>query len=133
MIVKSPGGSVFPYYYKGGQIHCLKYGSKYKDTAQLFEIMAREEEFIISTGKKLKIWVDFYKTSLTSIVLEHFITNIGNISEYVDRMSIVGLSRFNQWRLRRGLKNSGIKFKISFFEDPEDAKTWLIGDSASIT
>lgn len=30
-MLKSPGGSLFPYYYKGGEIHCLKYGSKYKN------------------------------------------------------------------------------------------------------
>ncbi|WP_052759664.1 hypothetical protein [Paenibacillus sp. DMB20] len=59
--MKSPGGSIFPYYYKGGEIHCLKYGNKYKDEEKLFELMKQEEDFIIKTNKKLKIWVDMHK------------------------------------------------------------------------
>jgi hypothetical protein len=36
--MKSPGGSLFPYYYKGGEIHCLKYGNKYKDHEKLYPV-----------------------------------------------------------------------------------------------
>jgi hypothetical protein len=59
--VKSPGGSMFPYYYKGGEIHCLKYGSMYKDGERLFKLMKEEEAFIIEANRKLKIWVDFLR------------------------------------------------------------------------
>ncbi|OBR65212.1 hypothetical protein A7K91_00620 [Paenibacillus oryzae] len=58
--MKSPGGSIFPYYYKGGEIHCL--------------------------------------------------------------------SGMNQWRLKRRIKQAGIIQNISFYADPEDAKTWLISE-----
>lgn len=46
--MRSPGGSTYPYYYKGGEIHCLKYGSKYKNHEKLFELMKLEEEFILN-------------------------------------------------------------------------------------
>lgn len=72
---------MFPYYYKGGEIHCLKYGSHYSDKGAC-----------------------------------------------IDKLSIVGLTRFNVWRLKRRMKKSGIRLNISFYEDPEDAKTWLVSD-----
>lgn len=126
--MKSPGGSIYPYYYKGGEIHCLKYGSKYKNEEMLFELMKQEEEFIFKTNSKLKIWVDLYKTSVTSRVLQELVNNINNLKGHIDKISYVGLSRINVWRLKRRVKELGIKQKISFYSDPEDAKTWLINE-----
>ncbi|MDR9856456.1 hypothetical protein RJP21_22900 [Paenibacillus sp. VCA1] len=126
--MKSPGGSIFPYYYKGGEIHCLKYGNKYKDEEKLFELMRQEEEFIMNTNKKLKIWVDMYKTSITGNVLQELINNLNNLDGYIERLSFVGLSGMNQWRLKRKIKKAGMNYKISFYSDPEDAKTWLVSE-----
>ncbi|MFU1792525.1 hypothetical protein ACM1RC_01520 [Paenibacillus azoreducens] len=127
--MKSPGGSIFPYYYKGGEIHCLKYGSKYKNEAKLMELMKQEEDFMIQINKKLKIWVDFYKTSITENILDEFIRQIRDLERYIDKLSVVGLSGFNIWRLKRKLKKSGIHKNITYYADPEEAKTWLVHDS----
>lgn len=126
--MKSPGGSLFPYYYKGGEIHCLKYGSKYSNQDDLFKIMKLEEEFILRTNRKLKIWVDFYKTSITARVLQEFIENINRLNAHIDKLSIVGLSGFNIWRLKSRIRKSEMKLKISFYKDPEEAKTWLVSE-----
>jgi hypothetical protein len=126
--MKSPGGSIFPYYYKGGEIHCLKYGSKHSNEDTLIKLMKQEEEFIFKKNRKLKIWVDFYETSITERVLQEFINNIKNLNEYIDKLSVVGLTRLNIWRLKRRIKRSGIKLRITFYIDPEEAKTWLISD-----
>ncbi|MBT2762174.1 hypothetical protein [Paenibacillus sp. ISL-20] len=126
--MKSPGGSIFPYYYKGGEIHCLKYGNKYRDEEKLFELMKQEEDFIIKTNKKLKIWVDMYTTPVTSKVLQELINNLKNLDNYIERLSFVGLSRINEWRLKRSIKKAGIALKISYYSDPEDAKTWLVSE-----
>ncbi|MNC44420.1 hypothetical protein D3C75_933250 [compost metagenome] len=37
-LVKSPGGSIFPYFYKNGELHCLKYGSFYEDGEPLLRL-----------------------------------------------------------------------------------------------
>ncbi|SEB11387.1 hypothetical protein [Paenibacillus sp. 276b] len=88
--MKSPGGSIFPYYYKGGEIHCLKYGSKHKDQDKLFDVMRQEEAFILGINKKLKVWVDMYETKITKGVLDQLICNINNLKDHVDKLSFVG-------------------------------------------
>lgn len=127
-MMKSPGGSLFPYYYKGGEIHCLKYGNKYKNEVALFDLMRREEDFIKQKNKKLKIWVDLYKTSITERVLEELVQHLVRMDDYINKLSIVGLSGLNRWRLKRSMKKAGIKLHISYYSDPEDAKTWLVSE-----
>ncbi|SYX83041.1 hypothetical protein [Paenibacillus alvei] len=74
--MKSPGGSMFPYYYKGGEIHCLKYGSNYSDTEKLFELMKQEEEFILHTNRRLKNEIQY-------VEIEKKNEKVGNKTEYV--------------------------------------------------
>jgi len=91
--------------------------------------MKQEEKFILNTKKRLKIWVDMYKTTVTRRVLQELTNNIYNLKDHIDKLSFVGLSGFNRWRLRRRVKRLGMKLRISFYSDPEDAKTWLINES----
>ncbi|WP_018757742.1 hypothetical protein [Paenibacillus terrigena] len=125
-MMKSPGGSIYPYPYKGGEIHCLKYGSKYTDEAALFELMKQEEAFILEMNRKLKIWVDLYHTSFTAEVLTELVMHLKNLEDRIVKISFVGLSGFNRWKLKRQMKRSGIQLQISFYADPEEAKTWLV-------
>lgn len=127
-MIKSPGGSLFPYYYKGGEIHCLKYGSKYKKYEELFELMRLEEEFIFKANKKLKIWIDLYETFITEIVLQELVNNLNNLNGYVKKISFVGLSSISKWKLKRRIKNLKLEYPVSYFSDPEEAKTWLISE-----
>lgn len=127
--MKSPGGSEYPYYYKSGEIHCLKYGSKYKDKDRLFDLMEQEEAFINETNKELKIWIDLYKTTVTREILLELLKHLNKIENHVNRISFVGLSAFNRWRLRSLIKKSAFKRRFSFYSDPEAAKTWLITES----
>ncbi|MGC5770830.1 hypothetical protein [Paenibacillus pabuli] len=126
--MKSPGGSIFPYYYKGGEIHCLKYGSKHKDQDKLFDVMRQEEAFILGVNKKLKVWVDMYETKITKEVLDQLICNMNNLKDHLDKLSFVGLSWVDRWKLKRRLKSLGMGQFVSFYADPEEAKTWLITD-----
>lgn len=127
---KSPGGSNFPYYYKGGEIHALKYGSFFSDEAALFALMKAEEEFIAKPNRQLPIWVDFYETKLTDRVLVEFLKNIERLRPHILKLAVVGFSWFYQWRVRRLGKKLGIGFRVpvKFFSNPEDAKTWLVSE-----
>ncbi len=128
----SPGGSLFPYYYKNGEIHCLKYGSFHSDEAALFALMRAEEEFLARQGRKLPTWVDFYETKRTNRVLVEFVENIHRLENHLTKMAIVGLSFSDQWRYRYIKLKSGhaFPFPVRFFSDPEEAKTWLVGEAA---
>jgi hypothetical protein len=125
---KSPGGSLFPYYYKGGEIHCLKYGGFLANADALFALMKAEEDFIIKTNRPLRVWVDFYETNRTDRVLIQFVESIRHLSNYMIKLAVVGFSFSDRIRLRKFAKKSGVKFSmpVTFFNDPEDAKTWLI-------
>lgn len=52
VLQKSPGGSAYPYYFKGGTLLGLHYGSFFKDEEALLARMQAEEQFItIPSGK----------------------------------------------------------------------------------
>ncbi len=127
----SPGGSTFPYYYKGGEIHSLKYGSFYGNEVPLLELMANEEAFIAAKpNRKLSIWVDFYKTRITDTVLAGFIESMSRLHNNITKLAVVGLSFRDKWRFRRVAKRTAaLPFAVRFFSDPEQAKTWLVGGS----
>lgn len=124
--MKSPGGSEFPYYYKGGEIHCLKYGSMYNDHEKLINLMRLEEDFIGQFNQKFRIWIDLYKTSTPTNVLQELMRNLENMQDRVIKISFVGLNGISRWRLKRMFRQRKIRYPISFYSDPEDAKTWLI-------
>ncbi len=42
----SPGGSMFPYYYKNGELFGVHFGSFFNDEERLLALMKAEEEFI---------------------------------------------------------------------------------------
>lgn len=131
MRTKSPGGSTFPYYYQGGEIHCLKYGSFFANETALFAVMKAEEKFIAQPNRRLRIWVDFYETQLTDAVVLEFVESMHRLGNHLIKLAIVGCSRKDSWRLQRvGRKAGGLaSVPVRFFRDPEDAKTWLVRES----
>jgi hypothetical protein len=127
---KSPGGSLYPYYYKGGELHCLKYGSFYGNKDSLFSLMKKEEEFIINKKRRMSIWVDFYKTQLTHEVITEFVKSISRLNPSVSKLSIVGCSFISKWKITNHIKRTRTKFMpIKFYNDPEYAKTWLVTEN----
>ncbi|MBV6712534.1 hypothetical protein [Paenibacillus chitinolyticus] len=126
--IKSPGGSLFPYYYKGGEIHCLKYGSFFQDEAGLFKLMLEEEHFSGQRSQELRIWVDFYETRLSDDVIAAFVDHIGRLNAHIYKLTLVGCSFGSKLKLKKRLNrlDPPLKRPVSFFSDPEVAKTWLV-------
>lgn len=127
MIVKSPGGSIFPYHYKGGEIHCLKYGSFHSNSESLFNLMKAEEAFILGQPRRLAVWVDFYETQLTKEVILEFAGNLARLQPHIRKLAVVG-DYFSRHRLHRYLRKQAGQFTvpIQYYSDPEEAKTWLV-------
>jgi hypothetical protein len=120
---KSPGGSIFPYYYKGGELHCLKYGSFHEDYEGLFKLMDEEKDFV-QKHDILNIWVDFYGTKITGKVMRRFYDNVSSISGNINRFAVVGVSPISRFLLKRILRKT--EFPMKYFDDPEEAKTWIV-------
>jgi hypothetical protein len=128
----SPGGSTFPYYYKGGEIHCFKFGSFHADEASLLNIMHAEEEFISKPGRQLRIWVDVYESELTDRVLVEMLGSLSRACQHISKLALVGCPFVVRWRIRwlSWKSGGGFPFPVRYFEDPEVAKTWLVSESS---
>ncbi|WP_254773038.1 hypothetical protein [Paenibacillus sp. NFR01] len=53
-----------------------------------------------------------------------------NLKDHISKISFVGLSGIGQWRLKQRLKRLNPRYPVSFFKDPEAAKTWLVHERA---
>ncbi|HUX19806.1 MAG TPA: hypothetical protein VMW69_01115 [Spirochaetia bacterium] len=128
-LIKSPGGSIYPYFYRDGELFCLHYGSFHDDHSALRALMAREEEFVAANLRHVPVWVDFYETKLTDRILVDFVESMKRMLGGVSRLAVVGCSAWNRRRLRRLAARAGLTgaIPLEFFSDPEAAKSWLVG------
>ena len=131
LLKKSPGGSIFPYYYKGGTLFGLHYGSFFDDEAALLRRMRAEEHFITDSVRQTPLWIDFYETRLTDSVLNELIGSLLRLQGHITKLALVGCSFWDKRRLMKRLKKSSREFPmpVRFFSDPEEAKTWLVSES----
>ncbi len=131
MLKKSPSGSLCPYYYMGGELHPLKYGSFFSDKNRLFDIINAEEEFILKSSglNNRRIWIDLYETTIDDEVIEKLVSHIQVIRHKVFKLCMVGCSIFIKQKIKKTMvqKNLDLAGQIKFFSDPEVAKQWLIG------
>jgi hypothetical protein len=129
---KSPGGSIYPYFYKGGQLFGWHYGSFFADEERLLALMKAEEAFLARPKHQTPAWADFYETNLTDRVLDEFVAGLQRLGRQITKLGIVGCSFKDRWRLGRRLKKTGLQTRlpVRFFDDPEDAKTWLVSEKA---
>ena len=129
---KSPSGSLCPYYYKGGELHPLKYGSYFADKNKLFAVMKAEEAFILkSSGQRnRRIWIDLYETELDEEVMDALVSHIRAIRHKIFKLCFAGCSLWDQRRIKRKITLYDAEFaaQIRFFSDPEKAKQWLVNE-----
>lgn len=133
MLKKSPSGSLCPYYYKGGELQPLHYGS-YKDNMErLSEIMDAEEKFILSSTGGRRVWIDLYETNLTGSMIFKMAKHITHISPKVSKMALVGCSKsvFKKIINYLGVLKCNLAGQIKLFDDPEISKDWLVGKTHS--
>jgi hypothetical protein len=131
-IKTSPGGSAFPYYYKGAEIFGLHLGNFCKDEAGLLARMKAEEAFIADTYKHFPLWIDFYQTRLTDAILDEFLHGLQRVQGRITKLALYGVSRRDQRRIREAARQAGIEFPfpVRYFDEPETAKTWLVSEAA---
>ena len=128
---RSPGGSIFPYGYKGGELFGLHFGSFHSDEERLLTLMEAEEDFVAGLHRHFPLWIDFYETKLTDKVLTEFLQSMSRLQSVVTKLAVVGCSRWDQNRMTRLSKKLDIQLSmpLHFFDDPEVAKTWLVSET----
>ena len=129
-IQRSPGGSLFPYYYKNGELFCLHFGSYFSDEEAVIETMKAEEAFFMNSHRPIGIWIDFYETKLTDRVLQALVIMLTHIVHQTTKLGIVGCSTLARWKLNRLIRRTELlsALPVKYFDDPEVAKTWLVSE-----
>ncbi len=127
---KSPGGSLFPYYYKNGELFGLHLGSFFSDEDGVIDLMKAEAAFLTQQHRQMGLWIDFYETKLTNKVIKEFVEMIEQMRPKITRLGIVGASLLAQWKINRLITKteSLVSLPVRYFEDPEEAKTWLVSE-----
>jgi hypothetical protein len=130
VVEKTPGGSLFPYYFKGGEILGLHYGSFFSNEAALLDRMKAEEEFIVKASRSLPTWIDFYETKLTDHLIIEFLRSVNRLQKHITKLAIVGCSAKDKRRLEQMRKKLEIEISmpVRYYSDPEEAKTWLVSE-----
>jgi hypothetical protein len=126
---KSPGGAMFPYYYKNGELFGAHYESFEKRENDLLALMSAEEEFMIKQNHPLPYWVNFYGTRLTNTVSVEFMQSMNRLHRYIPKLAIVGCSTIEKWRMEKARKKVNAAMTVRYFIDPEEAKSWLVGET----
>jgi hypothetical protein len=129
-IKTSPGGSLFPYYYKDGELFCLHFGSYFSDEDGVIAMMKAEEEFVTEHHRPMGIWIDFYETKLTDRVLRELIEMLKHIRPHTTKLGIVGCPTMKRWKMNKLIKKAELlsSLPIKYFDDPEEAKSWLVSE-----
>lgn len=130
MLQKSPSGALFPYYYKNGELFGMHLGSYFSNEEEVIAMMKSEEIFFSLRHRPMGMWIDFYDTELTDRVIEAFVEVIEHMSPCITRLAIVGTSFLARWKMNKLIKKAAplACLPVRYFEDPEEAKTWLVSE-----
>ncbi len=129
MIRKSPSGALSPYYYKGGYFHGIHYGSYFDDSAALFDMISKEQDYILKSPEQRRILMDFYETELTDEVLNKIAEHIKYIYPKIIKLAIA-TDKTGLKKIRKAIiKANAIEIGRCYFStEMEDGKTWLVSE-----
>ena len=132
MLKKSPSGALCPYYFMGGELQPLHYGSYFNDKKHLFEMIKAEEEFILkSSGRNnRRVWIDLYETTLDDEAIDFLINHLKSIRSKIFKLCLVGCSKNDIRRIKDKMKREKMDLynQTQYFSDPEDGKQWLVSE-----
>ena len=127
---KSPGGSIFPYPYKNGELYGLHLGSFGENEEALIARMRAEALFFNEQKRSLGIWMDFYQTKLSDRVIEELIEFLRKTRPHTLKLGLVGCSSADRRRIDRRIQAVAelAGLPVRYFSDPEEAKAWLVSE-----
>ncbi len=128
---KSPSGAMFPYYYKNGELFGMHLDSFEDREDDVIAMMQAEEAFFLAQTHPLAgIWVNLYGTRLTERVLSQLTEMICHIQPRISKLALVGCTSLNGRKIHQRFRKAGLgeKLMVRFYSDPEEAKSWLVGN-----
>jgi len=126
----APDGALFPYYYKNGELFGLHLGSFGANEDGVIARMNADEAFFLEQNHSIGIWLDLCQTKMTDRVIGELIQFLEHTRERTLKLALVGCSMIDRWRISRAIKKakSLSDLQIRYYEDPEEAKTWLVSE-----
>ena len=127
---KSPSGSLCPYFFMGGELHPLHYGSYFNNKKELFTIIKAEEDFILASSgtNNRRIWIDLYETVIDNEVVDILVDHLKAIRHKIHKLCLVGCSSKDKEKIKSKMRQQKMDLleQTQYFSDPEEAKQWLI-------
>jgi hypothetical protein len=130
-VKQSPGGSNFPYYYKGGELFGLHLGCFETNEDGVITLMKAEAAFYTAQNHTVGgLWIDFYQTKLTDRVKAEFIAFLVEVRPRILKLALVGCSFIDRWKIYRQIKRTAClsSLPVRFYANPEEAKSWLVNE-----
>jgi hypothetical protein len=128
---KSPSGAMFPYYFKNGELFGMHLDSYEDREDDVIDMMKAEEAFFLAQTHPLAgIWLNFYGTRLTDRVIGQLTEMICHFQPRITKLALVGCSIWNRRKIQQRFRKAGIGGQplVRFYDDPEEAKSWLVGN-----
>lgn len=124
-----PTGALNEYAWEGGISHGVHYGDFHGDSQVLFDLIAKEEAFLLKSPQKRRILFDLYHTDLTDEVLEHLMIHLSHIAPRIIKVAFAAEGKELR-KLKRAIKKSQpIPLSYCMFgEDQNTNKSWLVND-----
>jgi len=126
--MKTPSGANFPYYYKNGALHGIHFADYKDDIVALLRILEKEQAFIVNQNITSTTWLDCYYIKYSKEVFLGICSFLEKLSNKLTRCAFVGLGIKYKIRIYYFIKKTKINdLQIRYYNDPEIAKTWLVG------
>ncbi|MCL1820069.1 MAG: hypothetical protein FWG36_05360 [Oscillospiraceae bacterium] len=129
---KSPSGALCPYYFMGGELHPLHYGSYFNDKERLFEMIKAEEEFILKSSgtNNRRVWIDLYETNLDGETIDFLLNHLKAIRHKIFKLCLIGCSKHEMKKIKEKMKLEKMDLygQTQYFADPEEGKQWLVNE-----
>lgn len=130
MLKYGPTGALSEYNYQGGVFHGVHYGDFHDDSKAFFELVDKEEEFLLKSPEKRRILFDLYYTDLKNEVLDYLMKHLSHISPRIYKIAFAAEASELR-KLKHAIKKAQpVPMGLCMFgTDQNDDKTWLVSDS----
>ena len=129
MLNYGPTGALNEYNYQGGVFHGVHYGDFHGDSKALFELIDKEEEFLLKSPERKRILFDLYYTDLTKEVLDYLMKHLLVISSRIYKIAFAAESSELR-KLKKAIrKTQAVPLVCCWFgTDQNEDKSWLVSE-----